>query len=747
MADEEANSTSVPALAEERPIGGSDESIDGGGGVAAAVGVASPSPSSSATAEPQATSAVADSATSDARQAEPQRDTQADAAASTAQAEDGAATPAKAVAPEGPLSFKGHMWDRFEFLWRQRVEPSEKLLEQVAGVLRSRAQLERQYAESLGSLPSQVRLDQHNNSVGGAVEAVMVSFRNRGEQSANLADQVDEDIVVTLEQVAAQHKEASKKMLSDMQLLTRYQQEAEKKHQKLAARYGSRCWEAEVAAKELLQGVAMKADERKRLAIRVTTLSVQARVAEQEYYASIEQANRAKAIYDQHLQVVLAALQEMEEKRALCLKDCLRKLAVYEHSWLRNMQYDLQETHKSADSADPADDLQSFLQESWAEHGQQPPSATAPEFAVAPFFQLGKARAPKDTLSRRQQREDEIAITHLIAEFTPLLKSIIAEERSTGADAGGETSATPGGESGAPEGGERPPPVVQLQFGLEDLRRRVALVQVLRSEILSKEPQGTELDNAKPVNVPLLTLEAIAIIFVSALDGCDDQSDAWSGRDLMVLAQLFRSEGEGGKTTSLLSRIYSHRIWSKVTFWEDVLMNGLCEAHAAEVVWRRSLSPGSQFQQPPMTSFLSRFVGHMLAFGIRLDQARSAVGATIRKNAALLGSEAKSYETLLLQAYEVGAMASPAASATAPTPAARTLEASTIGDGDGVSASADAASGPGLQDADAEAEEGDDDFEAVALGLPTAEAAADGGSAQALQGLAVNQRSHSDVFT
>merc|ERR1712048_1186329 len=105
-----------------------------------------------------------------------------------------------------------------------------------------------------------------------------------------------------------------------------------------------------------------------------------------------------------------------------------------------------------------------------------------------------------------------------------------------------------------------------------------------------------------------------------------------SGREFMVLAQCFRAEGEG-KTPTLLSRVYSHKLWSKVNFWEEVLLLGLCEAHAAEVIWRKNLVPGSQFMQPAMTAFLSRFVSHMLAYGIRLEQARSAVSLTMRKHA------------------------------------------------------------------------------------------------------------------
>merc|ERR1711963_203008 len=104
------------------------------------------------------------------------------------------------------------------------------------------------------------------------------------------------------------------------------------------------------------------------VAQRAVTLSKQAREVELEYYTSIDQVNRAQGLYNQHMSSVFAALQELEEKRGKCLKDCLMKLAVYETSWLRNLQYDLEATVKAAEKADVCKDLQSFIENNKGEH-------------------------------------------------------------------------------------------------------------------------------------------------------------------------------------------------------------------------------------------------------------------------------------------------------------------------------------------------------------------------------------------
>eukprot|EP00439_Symbiodinium_sp_Y106_P049440 s6712_g6.t1 len=91
------------------------------------------------------------------------------------------------------------------------------------------------------------------NPLHTAVDAMIVNFRNRGEQSITLADELEQDIIVCFDTVIKQHKEVSRKIHSDVQLVTKYAQDTRKAHDKLARRYGSRCAEAEYLAQELCQ--------------------------------------------------------------------------------------------------------------------------------------------------------------------------------------------------------------------------------------------------------------------------------------------------------------------------------------------------------------------------------------------------------------------------------------------------------------------------------------------------------------
>eukprot|EP00927_Polykrikos_kofoidii_P032150 TRINITY_DN27470_c0_g3_i1.p1 TRINITY_DN27470_c0_g3~~TRINITY_DN27470_c0_g3_i1.p1 ORF type:complete len:800 (-),score=169.12 TRINITY_DN27470_c0_g3_i1:66-2465(-) len=701
----------------------------------------------------------------------------------------------KGDAPEGELSFVNHMWDSFDFLWKRRVEPVQRVLEQLIETLRARALLERKYAESIVNLSGQVRVDSAAGTMFAAIDAVMVSFRNRGEQSKELADQIEQDVVLTLEEVLAQHKTVSKKMHRDVHLLTVFGAETRKAHSKLATKYGKTCWEAEEAAQDSLQIPVLKFSERLALAKRAVSLSQHARTAESEYYAAVEQANRARASAEGQLVNVLTTLQEMEEKCQRCIHDGLRKLSVYEASWLRNLQYDLEGVVKASDGADPSADLQAFIRSVWKEQGQRRPDGIGVHCSLMHFSQIYtkpiRESQPKKVL------DDAKAVRQIVTEeFLPLVQILFRSEDPVGdandvrgdsvetcggntesdrnespSDADSNCGAKPGAGQVSPDAGMAVPALPskfrkftrdqarkKLRSGLDDLRRRSALFQVLRSEILAKEPQNTELDNAKPVSIPLAALDALASVVVAAVDACEHQNDAWGGRDFMVLAQGFRAEADSGKVQTLLSRVYNHKMWSKVTFWEDILLVGIFEAHAAEAVWRRQLAAGSQFVQPSMTSFLGRFVAYMLSYGISIEQARASVAVTLRRNTAMLSAQtAKQYETLILQAYD-GPSNTPAADAAGSssalpsmqqTKAASMISADVGGenapsrqnhhnDSTAPVAAADARSAqPSSQVA---AEEEEDDFEAVALGLPESATLSSG------NGQSGERRTTSNVF-
>jgi len=607
------------------------------------------------------------------------------------------------------LSFAEHMWDRFDFLWQHRAEPSHRLLEQVTAVLRSRAQLERQYGSSLVNLPDEVQLDSSGGTLHEAVDAIMANFRNRGEQSIELAEAIDNDIVLTLEEVMKQHKDMSKRMFNDAQRLENYCRDSRQAHMRLAKQYLNVCTEAEHVGQECMTSLAMKPAERSRLGARAVQLSKQAKLTQKDYMSSIEQANRAQVLLEQHMPVVLTAFQDMEEKRARCLQDCLMKLAVYDTSWLRNLQYDIDAAVKATENADPEKDIKEFIKKHQADDR---PERNLP-LTARPFWELGKPRPSQMTQQQRSARVEHDRELKAHAEgLHQMMAGLLAPD------------------SNAEFVQRWDPGLAQLKNNLGHLPARAAFLQVFAGLVIARQsPQASDapalaLENCQPVRIAAACFEVVVTLFLEACSKCENELDSWSGKLMMVLVTLVNFENEGGRIVSLLSRVYNHPVWNKVSFWEETLLVGIFEAHSAEAVWRRQapnqLTPNAWAVSTP---FINKFAWFMAQFGIRGEQARTCVREGLRKHANIMGPALEQYTRNLIQQIDASeaqpgatpqaAVAADAASAYAP----RQLEAEAPVPGDASPSDIARGAAPSPARGTPHAADVEDDFGAAASGV------------------------------
>lgn len=120
--------------------------------------------------------------------------------------------------------------------------------------------------------------------------------------------------------------------------------------------------DAAAAATRCQAGETQIPSIRTELALASMKRCVEARIAEEEYKESVGRLNVATQSYRKKLSIILQSLQDMEEKRILCFRDALRKVAVYEAAYLRNLQYELDHTIKQVEHINPQEDIQEFLQ-------------------------------------------------------------------------------------------------------------------------------------------------------------------------------------------------------------------------------------------------------------------------------------------------------------------------------------------------------------------------------------------------
>jgi len=606
------------------------------------------------------------------------------------------------------LSFREHMWDQFELLWKRRVEPSRRQLEAFVVCLRDRAQLERQYAKGLERALGRMQPEVEQGGVPVAMEALAHNMRSRCEQSLQLADEVEQDVAVTVEAMLRQHSEVSKRVLADGQRLTRHWQEARRSHDQLAARYAQVGAEAEACAGECLHAAPARPAEWKRLAERSVALSRQAATVEREYYKAVQRLNSAAELHGRQMGLVLGALQDMEEKRALCFRDAAMKIAVYDTSWLRNMQYDLDSAVQAVESADTAAELQEFIRTHQSQ--AQPPSKLSAQayWDLPTFGQVAEGKAPATVAIAASPAVQQLQAVRPLcaallapeaAAFEAAASGSLREEESL------ESIRQALGPKEVPEGQAaaiNPEEHGEGQCGGSPAAYRTSLCTALREEIQARGPPRRDGDQPVPsedlpsVRISSPAFEAAVSLFLAALDGCDRSGDAWNGRDLMVLAQKIQCQSEDGRTVDVLLKVYNHPLWSRVTFWEDMLLVGIAEAYSLQALARRSAAAGTEHREAAMTAFLQRYVGYMVALGIKAEQAQGCVQRTLRKHQHLLGQCAEAYVELLRgSAPDSTAGGAAAAGDGADAPAAASLgDSGTATPGEAVSTAAAPSAAP-----------------------------------------------------
>lgn len=567
-----------------------------------------------------------------------------------------------ATQPAAMLNFREHMWDRFEILVRQRAEPSRRYLEAFVICLRERATLERQYGKAMARAVNRATGGCEDGSMPVILDAVTYSMRNRSEHSLRLADELDQDVAPTIESMLRQHAVVSKKVFADGQRLSRHLHEEQRAHDQLARRYAQVCSSAEDAARECLEAFATRPTDWKRSAERSIALSREASSAEREYYKAVQRLNAAADVHGRQMGNVLAALQDMEEKRASCFRDAAMKIAVYDTSWLRNVQYDLDSSVQTIEASDAMAEIQEFI----TQHRTTAPplSRTLPrgfwEVAAGHDVQRPAAIQAEVVGSRGTCRE----VARHTEAITPVLRSLLArpepggeampdhdsaqlEQLRQSLAAGGAARSDEGPASAAEQNG-----APSVDFAAP---RRRALCESLQAEIqavacgskageIQAEVTAAELPTVQVGQVPF---DAVVSLVSAALDGCDRDCDAWNGRDLMVLSQKIQCITNDLKAVDVLLKVYNHPLWSRVTFWEDVLILAVTEAQALQVLRRRSDLAGTDHLEVASTAFLQRYVGYMTSLGIKAEQAKACVQRTLRKNAQLLGQATESYVNLL----------------------------------------------------------------------------------------------------
>eukprot|EP00439_Symbiodinium_sp_Y106_P024335 s1184_g2.t5 len=489
------------------------------------------------------------------------------------------------------------------------------------------------------------------------------------------------DVADTVEEMLEQHAEVSRRLYTDGLCLMRHWHTVRKGHEVAEERYVQACRAAELEAVQCAALSALKPAEWKLSAEKTIQSSRQAVAAEKEFQKTLHKFNTSVELQEKQMSLVLDAAQDMEEKRALCFKDAVMKIAVFDTSWLRNVQYDIDSCVQALEESDGVTELQEFIRRN---RTQVPMPASR---AARPHWELAGRREPKAFQERELQRQRQ-------EEFRPLLHGLLGREgdqlRLPSQDEVARVCSLLAG-TASREGASAREPSAVVRAGFCGALR-AELNPTASADVHGEPPSAAVLcpeafDLATAlfkagasysfIVITITTCSTVTITVIgfaasvsAATDGADAECDVWNGRDLLVLSKFIQLRSSSADDTEeprddVLLRIYDHPLWSRVTFWDDLLLAGLAEAHFQLVLSRwadpqglsgslsgfatcvDAASAKREIQEVVMTPFLQRYMAYMISLGISFQQAKGATTRTLQKHVELLGTSHEAYLRLI----------------------------------------------------------------------------------------------------
>eukprot|EP00913_Durusdinium_trenchii_P002086 g1927.t1 len=333
------------------------------------------------------------------------------------------------------------------------------------------------------------------------------------------------------------------------------------------------------------------------------------------------------------------------------------KIAVFDTSWLRNVQYDIDSGVQALEDSDSLQDLQAFMQRNRSKVAFPLKKIWRPPWDANAASDSGFSQAA-DLTWRKSEELRPLVRSLLNRKDCLCLRSRMAivlcgkEEVRRLCDLLAAKASEPAGHEGVTGG----------------CLARSAFCSAIRAELSLSFAPDAPVRSGEPPQAAELSEDAFEIavsLFQAALDGADKDSDVWNGRDLLVLSNLQSSPLEpghllgrpaacwlGGGSLPASPVEMGFAIKEASPSVKPFQLEGLPESLSCQVA--DAASAKREVQEVVMTPFLQRYMAYMVSLGINFEQARGSAVRTLRKHVELLGTSHEAY--LQLITHEANAM-------------------------------------------------------------------------------------------
>jgi len=295
------------------------------------------------------------------------------------------------------LTFSEHLYGSFELVddyATQRRIASEEFMR----ILKERASIEEAYGKGMHRLSEHSFHQFYSPTLTQALSSLKNYSRNKTEQSKSLVENITHDLLDPFKDLLKSQSVSMKKSQSEAKKLEKTKRMLLDKCEKAKDRYWKACNEYEqlTLAVESYGGQAPP-----KLIQKHSQSHKEVEVATKAYQECVADHNIHQKRYDELMPKILEVYQQHEEQRLHYMKNALRKLIVYETSYLRSLQYDIDSLAYSMESVNVNSDIQQFI----SDHEKPKPEKTFISFEPytgthQAFQNLGQEPPKPDTAQK-----------------------------------------------------------------------------------------------------------------------------------------------------------------------------------------------------------------------------------------------------------------------------------------------------------------------------------------------------------
>jgi hypothetical protein len=237
------------------------------------------------------------------------------------------------------MSFSDLLWDNFEVVNRHALD-HRKGTEDLLQVFKDIASLYDAFGRGMEKIStSSYIVTTTEGSLSHAVASLKTDCVNKADQAKILVESINNDLIEPLRDLLKNQNNNIKKPTTEGKKVEKEMQGYAEKLEKSKARYYKACEECE----QLTIVLENKLNKEKRLKLMAKLVAVKREVEAslKLYQESLAASNAYRERYKSLMMKILEVYQKQEEQRLESIKDMLRKLVVYQTSFLRNLQYDV----------------------------------------------------------------------------------------------------------------------------------------------------------------------------------------------------------------------------------------------------------------------------------------------------------------------------------------------------------------------------------------------------------------------